>query len=232
MLSFDKELLEKSFTFVKMVLDDYGFPNLRYLMRDEVEDWHRKVVSDAALEEEVFGSSSGQGALICTSDGYVRVEFGASKAVFITDKASNWVFKVPYKNYDTNYCEVEAEIYENAQREGVEEFFAPCYFLENFEGAAIYVMARAEVSRDRLYCDLYDRFSSEGRSDEEAEEMLSDIEDADEYVDWLFPYYSDYDSFERFIEFLRNSHINDLHSGNIGYIGDNVVLIDYSGYFG
>ena len=231
MLDLEKELLKRTFTSIKEILDDYGFPNLYTLHKKDMENWYRDTITNINFED-VLDSDSGHGVLIRIKDGYVRVEYGASKVVFMTSKIDNWVFKVPYKDYESNYCQMEVEIYENAEREGVEEFFAPCYFLENFDGAAIYVMARAEVSFDRLYSDLYERFSSEGRAENEIEDMLIDIEDSDEYVDWLFPYYSDYDSFEKFVEFLRNSNINDLHSGNIGYIGDNVVLIDYSGYFG
>ena len=29
---------------------------------------------------------------------------------------------------------------------------------------------------------------------------------------------------------LRENDINDLHAGNVGYRGDDLVLVDYSGY--
>ena len=228
MTKFEVENLKKVFKTAKSVLDDFGFPNLYTVNSYEVKNWTREVLSNS----ENAWTSEDDGVVLESNEIMVRVERGATKLVIISSEADNWVFKIPFNDYKSNYCQMEVEIYENAEREGVEEFFAPCYFLENFDGAAIYVMARAEVSFNRLYSDLYERFSSEGRAEDEIENMLIDIEDSDEYVDWLFPYYSDYDSFEKFVEFLRSSNINDLHSGNIGYIGDNVVLIDYSGYFG
>ena len=176
MLDLEKELLKRTFISIKEVLDDYGFPNLYTIHKKDMENWYRDTITNINFED-IFDSASGQGVLICTKDGYVRVEYGASKVVFMTSKIDNWVFKVPYKDYESNYCQMEVEIYENAEREGVEEFFAPCYFLENFDGAAIYVMARAEVSFDRLYSDLYERLSSEGLAQDKIEGILMDIEE-------------------------------------------------------
>jgi hypothetical protein len=93
-------------------------------------------------------------------------------------------------------------------------------------------MERADLSYNSLYSDLYRRLSDEGRSDEEVEDIMMEVEDESGYVEWLFPYYMDYDKFETFTDFLENADINDLHSGNIGYISGRVVLIDYSGYRG
>ena len=178
----------------------------------------------------------------------VRVERGATKLVIISSEADNWVFKIPFNDYKSNYCQREADIYEMAVKskyskdqlindavvssdnENIGEFFAPCYFLENYDDVRIYVMERAEMTYGRLYSDLYERLSNEGRSDEEAEEILEEVEDCNEYVEWLFPYYTNCEKFDALTRFLESAHVNDLHSGNIGYINDHVVLIDYSGF--
>lgn len=34
----------------------------------------------------------------------------------------------------------------------------------------------------------------------------------------------------KILAFIKNNHIHDLHNGNIGYIGDRPVLLDFSGY--
>ena len=49
---------------------------------------------------------------------------------------------------------------------------------------------------------------------------------------WLtdFIQYYGADMFVKFSQFIRNNNINDLHDGNIGYIGNRPVLIDYSGW--
>ena len=33
-------------------------------------------------------------------------------------------------------------------------------------------------------------------------------------------------------EFLEENYINDLHEGNFGYIGDRMVIVDFSGWRG
>ena len=40
-----------------------------------------------------------------------------------------------------------------------------------------------------------------------------------------------YEEFMKIADFLEWNEINDLHSGNIGYVGDRVIFIDYAGYY-
>ena len=40
-----------------------------------------------------------------------------------------------------------------------------------------------------------------------------------------------YDEFLKIADFLEWNGINDLHSGNIGYLGEQLVFIDYAGYY-
>ena len=40
-----------------------------------------------------------------------------------------------------------------------------------------------------------------------------------------------YEEFMKIADFLEWNEINDLHSGNIGYVGDKVIFIDYAGYY-
>ena len=40
-----------------------------------------------------------------------------------------------------------------------------------------------------------------------------------------------YEEFTRLADFLEWNEINDLHSGNIGYLGKRLVFIDYAGYY-
>ena len=40
-----------------------------------------------------------------------------------------------------------------------------------------------------------------------------------------------YEEFMKIADFLEWNEINDLHSGNIGYVEDRVIFIDYAGYY-
>lgn len=229
MTKFEAENLKVVFKTTKSVLDEFGFPNLYTVESSDVKTWFRTALSEF---ENAWASDEDNSVVLETNETMVRINYGATKLVIMSSEANNWVFKIPFKNCKCNYCQMEVDIYERACKENIEEFFAPCYFLEKYDSVDIYVMERADLSYNNLYSDLYRRLSDEGRSDEEVEDIMMEVEDESGYVEWLFPYYMDYDKFETFTDFLENADINDLHSGNIGYIGDRVVLIDYSGYRG
>lgn len=40
-----------------------------------------------------------------------------------------------------------------------------------------------------------------------------------------------YEEFVKVADFLEWNGVNDLHSGNVGYLGDRLVFIDYGGYY-
>lgn len=225
----EENLLKAEFKSIKAVLDEFDFPNLYTVDGESMRKWVKMVLSNM---DNASVASDTDDTILSYENSIVRVSYGATKLVLMNEY-SNWVFKIPFKNRKINYCQIEAEIYEDARRENLDKFFAPCYFLENYDGARIYVMQRAEVSYDKLYSDLFERLSSEGRTEKEASDIVDEADSYSEFVNWLFPYYSEEPAeFDKFIDFLNCASINDLHSGNIGYINDRVVLIDYSGYRG
>ena len=225
-----KELdsLRDSFKNIYSILRGYGFNNNPEFTQSSLTRWAYDVSEE--YNNVDFDSEYTDYIYISTDTTCITMAYGETKCVIMGD--NGWVYKIPFENKNYNYCDEEAEIYEKAVEEKIEKFFAPCYFLEKIDGLNIYVMACAEVSVGDLHDDLRRRLSSEGRSDEEAEDIVIEAEDNAEFVEWLFPYYAGDVDFDKFLEFLSEENINDLHSGNIGYIDGNVVLIDYSGYHG
>ena len=55
--------------------------------------------------------------------------------------------------------------------------------------------------------------------------------DGSEMVDELFGFYYDAETLEKVSTFIQDNNINDVHTGNVGYRGDQLVMVDYSGYF-
>src|SRR5574344_1600230 len=49
------------------------------------------------------------------------------------------VLKIPFCDKSCDYCEIEAENYQKAVKEGVEEPFAECYFLMEYESTPCYI---------------------------------------------------------------------------------------------
>lgn len=212
------------------ILSKFGFDKvLADFTRSNYEDWIRKVLQSDADIGYVDGISDGY--IFYGSNYDVYVANGASKLVFWTDCGDS-VFKMGFNKLRCDYCGLEAEYFAEAKQLGLGEFFAATEFVMYYNGISIYKAERAEVSFERLSSDLYEKLESNGM---EEEEILNTIDEADslcEFMDWLIPYYTDTDKADELFEFLNESGINDLHSGNIGYIGDRLVLIDYSGYKG
>ena len=212
------------------ILSKFGFDKvLADFTRGNYEDWIRKVVqSDAGVD---YMSDVSDGYIFNGSNHNVYVTSGVSKLVFWTDCGDS-VFKISFNKLRCDYCGLEAEHFAEAKRLGLSEFFAGTEFVMYYNGIRIYKAERAEVSFERLSNDLYERLESDGM---EAEEIFDTIDEADslcELINWLVPYYTNSDKADALFEFLNESNINDLHSGNIGYIGNRLVLIDYSGYRG
>ena len=212
------------------VLFKFGFDKvLSDFTRSNYEDWIRKVLnSDADVSyvtdmEDCYIFSDGNSE--------VYVASGASKVVFWTEESDS-VFKMGFNKLRRDYCGLEAEYFAEAKQLGLDEFFAATEFVMYCNNIRVYVAERAEVSFERLSSDLYEKLESSGMKESKIWDTINEADSCCEFLDWLVPYYADNDKAEELFNFLNESDINDLHSGNIGYIGDRLVLIDYSGYRG
>ena len=212
------------------VLFKFGFEKVMAdFTRYNYEEWVRKVLSSNA---DVSYSDESDDCYIF-SDGScdVHIAGGASKVAFWTDESDS-VFKMGFNKLRCDYCGLEAEYFAEAKRLGLEDFFAGTEFVMYYNGIRIYKAERAEVSFERLSSDLYGKLEDNGMDEETIRDTIEEADSCCEFLDWLVPYYTDNDKADELFEFLNENNINDLHSGNIGYIGNRLVLIDYSGYRG
>ena len=166
---------------------------------------------------------------------------GATKGVLIFDTLG-FVIKLPYRGdyYDPDegleefcgantqngwdYCEAEEYYGNKADEYGVGNCFAKTISLGTVNGHPVY------------YQEIVESFSSVGSSShsreeiDEMEDKVSSFYNNDIDLDWLCDAY-DYhgeEIFYQFMGFIENFSINDLHNGNIGYIGMKPVVLDYS----
>lgn len=164
---------------------------------------------------------------------------GASKFVFVF---SDFVIKIPFRyswaeeelmganSYNGeywDYCAAELEQYEFAVKNGVEEFFAAVEYLGDIDGHPIYFQEFADI-----YCMRgSDSSEAEVEEFEESEESRQSAWlDLDSY--WrcdVLKYYGK-DKYKKFMNYIADADIEDLHDGNIGYIHSRPVLIDFSGW--
>jgi hypothetical protein len=158
-------------------------------------------------------------------------ESGATKACIGHYDLVGWVIKVGYK--DKVACDYAALEYANyclAEEAGLEFYFPKMVYLGEFSGVPFYLQQMAECYEDQVTSDWYERLRD---SYEESEEEYNDNDlwneiDSMDDDDRVYLTFHDYE----LVEFLRKHHINDLHEGNFGYIGDRMVIVDFSGWRG
>ena len=168
-------------------------------------------------------------------EGKIAADRGVSKGVIIFDDL-DWVVKFPLgvPSYSgrpiIDYCAKEYDVYTKALEIGLESLFAPMYFLERYFGVDAYVMEKVEVDPDRIYSEHFDSWASISTATE-GQHRLSFFEKHAMAIT-LFDYH-DESLIDAFIDFCNNEGVGDLHGGNMGYNeDDDLVLIDYSGFYG
>lgn len=126
-----------------------------------------------------------------------------------------------------DYCEAEANKYERAEEEGLAQCFAKTKKIGDIDGYPIYMQELA---------DIYKSIDYQSSHTEEDSRQVSSICNSNNFymfnLEWLsdaFHYYGE-KVFHKLLEFIRIVGINDLHDGNIGYIGNRPVLVDYSSF--
>ena len=122
-----------------------------------------------------------------------------------------------------DYCALEVAIYEDAIKEGVAQYFAKEQQVGQIDHMPIYAQDRARMLDD----DKWDADISEKTTTKCAQLDLRCFNPM-----WIADFFEIYgeDEFVKLSNFLKKHRIHDLHSGNLGYIDDMPVIIDYSCY--
>lgn len=161
---------------------------------------------------------------------------GVSKLVFLSDSFGKWVLKIP-RDLDTldNYCEKEADNYADALEEGLDEFFAPTFFVEEYLGIPFYAQLRLDCNKANIQESFYSYAKMLCDSD--------NYEDLDSYDDVVYStadnldtdqqiiaVFGDSDTTLRLCDFCEEREINDLHEANFGELDGVLLICDFSGF--
>ena len=166
------------------------------------------------------------------------VESGTYRYTFIFDDC-DWVLKIPRKIGEHNYndCEIEVMVYKLAEKYGLHHFFAPAAKLVPFNcnlgEIPIYVMKKVVVDEDRVSDHFYSLYDGDSEDEEDVSEWYANnFDEVDATMQAFVDYYGGAEA-DILQNFLNSIHINDIHSGNVGYDeDDNLIIIDYAGYSG
>ena len=157
------------------------------------------------------------------ADQYFAIHSGACKGVIVFDD-EDYVIKFDYYGAQS-YCKMEAENYADAVKAGLELYFAETRIVTEVDGIVFTI-------QEQCLCDENEVFDSARRYIEE-----TDCRDLSENDIWaeveemcedgrLYEIFDD----AALRSFICSHYINDLHQGNFGFIGERLVMTDYSGF--
>lgn len=161
----------------------------------------------------------------------IKLTAGVSKGVFVCYDMGI-VIKIPFNYEIKDYCKIEFENYQAAVNEKVDECFCPIWFEGDYRGIPIYAADLCNTNQDDHLETIEEVYRASGKSKEDFDNYLDD-----EYYDkeggaaFMRALLTN-EMWEKFWSFCQRHHINDLHTGNVGLLGDKPVLIDFSGYEG
>ena len=166
---------------------------------------------------------------------------GASRLVIWDTNNLDYVVKLPLRPEYERYCIHEVELYHKAVEAGVEAQFGWCEEIDNYGEITAYAMEYLDCDYDGIsdttYTWGYERYCSEQKLDSSLESSHKQYnsyywdtyEDSNLLLDWfedhlIKPVAAAFD------KFINEYEINDIHPGNVGYRGSEVVLCDYAGW--
>lgn len=122
-----------------------------------------------------------------------------------------------------DYCALEVAIYEDAIEEGVAQYLAKEWKVDQIDEISIYAQERAKMLDD----DKFDATASE-KTCKRCEQLSLRCFNSM----WIADFFEIYgeDEFVKLSKFLEKHRIHDLHAGNLGYIDNMPVIVDYSCY--
>lgn len=173
---------------------------------------------------------------------------GASKAVLVP-KETNYVIKIPFTGYfeddwekeeyvfssfegaedDENYwdyCLKEIHIYEKAETAKVERVFLKTTYEGTINDFPIYSQPKVSnfVEDGDVTCSKEEIESTREKVKKKNFNIFSPT--------WLFHAFNYYgeDYIFRLLSFIKEEDICDLHAGNLGWVGEQPVIVDYAGF--
>lgn len=192
-------------------------------------DYDLKDILDESGEEYDINTGASKGVIVFHSYDFVfKISFTTPEEYsYNYDSKGSIIDKYYYGFEIENYCELETKIYNQACEEGLSEVFAEEYLIGNINGIQIYCQEKAtkigpkHLPAEETNTEDYKHFSESTRY------IGTDVSSS-----WLYDVFKHYGlSFvQKLINFIEDN-FNDCHNGNIGYINNKPVLIDYSGFY-
>lgn len=218
------EIKARYTNYINELIDKFGFGSVLNNPDSNAYRW------DADYDNDLRDA----GYTVCS--GYCRM--------VIFHEEWDYVIKFTY-NEDAKmaYCANEEFLYGKAAEWGISECFAGVYFLGEFDNTNIYLVERCDCDEDKMYNDSYDNqfrnfcrdrgYSAENANDDIYEEFQDSCDyecSGQEGMLELAASRWGRELADKVFKFLNYFGVNDCHSANWGYLGTQLVIIDYAGY--
>lgn len=200
------------------------------------ENFYQKVIKPLELIEDFIDSNSGasKGVLFFKGlDVVIKIPFNGSEEEYYDEDRDEYCFREFSATDD--YCAEEAVIYQKAKENGIEMLFAETKKVGTVQDYDIYTQPIVKIFYDSTE---HTHFNSNDKKYLKVKDSLEKITSKYELYslpeEWLFNVLKKYGfyMFKKFLNFIKENNVNDLHSGNIGYKNNLPILLDYSGYNG
>ena len=175
----------------------------------------------------------------------IWMKAGATRLVIGADD-EDYIIKI---QLDVNDCEDygarEAEICQEAKELGLLDFFANSFFLFDYTlpwgtKLPVYAMEKCSCNATQMSDDTceyqYQKYCKERNLPDNSANRSAFFsnycpDESTEQIEYALSRWGlDIAKEALLLNFMRDWYINDLHSGNWGYRGDMLVMIDYGGY--
>lgn len=137
------------------------------------------------------------------------------------------VYEFSNKELKHNGCCSEYKIYQDIIADKMERFFPETDFLTEIDGYKFYIQERVEADEYAIESDVFNYVRSEFDCDEDAEEYVSSGDVREEDILYSI---MDCNEAETLMAWLNAHNINDIHTGNVGYLNGRGVVFDFAGY--
>lgn len=231
-------ILETNSSISELLLsDEFDYDELvswitEYVFKSDIWQWDKQIVFD----EVGFSFRAGETKMVIIINDYRKN---------ISNKYDQqFVIKIPFITTTFDYCKREemiTSILEDSIYSELKDLFALCYFIFNKYKTDVYIMQRVEIDDESVKgaSKLIDydikRLEKKGYSQEEIADYIKNShyryysgseKVAKEILSVSYPF----EIYALLEEFLITYEINDIHRANIGFVNNNPVIIDYSGY--
>ncbi len=173
----------------------------------------------------------------------IKMAHGATRACFIDPDNEKYVYKISYNDSAPNryhdYCASEIQFYAEAKAHRCERILLPLEPVFTLDGGITlykqmkYTYVHGELNKNsKFYRFLKTQYLSESTNRTVLQRLIYQGQYTSIDEVWLASaiHTYGYKFMTEFMKFTKRNCINDLHSGNLCYVGRQPYVMDYAGY--